>query len=217
MKQTNIAGLAFLAVAVLIQPARAGSSGPVYHENFQEATVGAVPDEIFVLDGGFAVRQSGTNQYLELPGAPLESFGVLFGPTETEGLAVSARIYGTNKGRRMPTFAVGLNGGSGYKLQVSPAKKLVELYQLNDVKASVPYDWKPGGWTCLELQVIKDGPVWRVHGKAWPEDQPAPAEPLIRYETAEKPPPGRASVWGSPFSGTPIQFDDLTVNQLGPE
>jgi hypothetical protein len=54
---------------------------------------------------------------------------VLFGPTETADVQVSARIHGTGKGRRYPTFGVGLSGVGGYRLQVSPAKKLVELYR----------------------------------------------------------------------------------------
>ena len=36
----------------------------------------------------------------DLDGDPYETFGVLFGPTEKDGLCVSARILGTGKGRR---------------------------------------------------------------------------------------------------------------------
>src|SRR3989441_4004925 len=121
-----VAGLAFGAFA---QQAK-----PLYENDFEKAALGKVPDDFLVLDGQFAVREEGGNKFLELPGAPLDTFGALFGPTEKEGVAVSARIFGTGKGRRYPTFAVSLNGVGGYKLQVSPAKKLAELYKGDTVK-----------------------------------------------------------------------------------
>ena len=75
------------------------------------------------------VKEENGNKFLELPGSPLDSFAVQFGPTESSDIAVSARINGTSKGRRYPTFGVGLNGVAGHRLQVSPAKKLLELYK----------------------------------------------------------------------------------------
>ncbi len=100
--------------------------------NFEQAETGTVPEDFLVLDGGFAVKQEEGNKFLELPGAPLDSFGALFGPSEKSDVAVSARIRSTNKGRRYPTFGVGLNGQSGYKLQVSPGKKALEIYKGDD-------------------------------------------------------------------------------------
>src|SRR6266571_4054518 len=122
---------------------------PLYENDFEKAALDKVPDDFLVLDGQFAVKEEGGNKFLELPGAPLDTFGVLFGPTEKEGTAVSARIFGTGKGRRYPTFAVGLNGQgtSAYRLQVSPAKKALELFKGDEVKATVPYEWKSGTWT----------------------------------------------------------------------
>src|SRR5215204_3939093 len=79
----------------------------LYRNDFEKAKPEAVPEDLMVLEGGFAVAQEGTNKFLELPGAPLETFGVLFGPTETNGVNVSARVFGTGKGRRFPSFALG--------------------------------------------------------------------------------------------------------------
>src|SRR5205807_3151639 len=112
---------------------------PIFYENdFEKTELNKVPDDFLVLDGQFAVKEEGGNKFLELPGAPLDTFGVLFGPTEKEGNAVSARISGTGKGRRYPTFAVGLNGQgtSAYKLQVTPAKKALELFKGDEVKST---------------------------------------------------------------------------------
>ena len=192
--------------------AYAAEAQPIYTNSFDKAEIDKVPDDMLVLDGGFAVKEEGGNKFLELPGAPLETFGVLFGPTETNGLAVTARIRGTGKGRRFPTFAIGLNGVGGYKLQVSPAKKLLELVKGEEIVASAPLAWESGSWTVLRLQSrkVKDG-EFKVEGKAWKQGDAEPKEwQISRSETAGAP-AGRASVWGMPFAGTPIHFDDLIV------
>src|SRR6184192_2726681 len=109
-----------------------GQSGKAIYENdFEKTGLNKVPDDFLVLDGQFAVKEEGGNRFLELPGAPLDTFGALFGPTATDGHAVSARVFGTGKGRRYPTFAVGLNGQgtSAYRLTGSPAKRCVELFK----------------------------------------------------------------------------------------
>jgi hypothetical protein len=185
-----------------------------YQNNFEKAEVDQVPDDMLVLDGGFAVKEEGGNKFLELPGAPLETFGVLFGPTEGSGLSVGARIHGVGKGRRFPTFAVGLNGVGGYKLQVTPAKKLLELIKGEEVVTSAPFTWDSGSWTRLRLQCrkVKDG-EFKLEGKAWKHGEAEPpAWQISHAETAEAP-AGRPSVWGMPFAGTPIRFDDLLVTR----
>ena len=196
-----------LAFAVIAQEAK-----PLYENDFENAALDKVPDDFLVLDGQFAAKEEGGNKFLELPGAPLDTFGVLFGPTEKEGTAVSARIFGTGKGRRYPTFAVGLNGQgtSAYRLQVSPAKKALELFKGDEVKATVPYEWQSGSWTRLRLQVrkVNDG-QWKVEGKVWTDKEPTAW--LVSFDEREQPVAGRASIWGSPYATTPIRFDDLKV------
>jgi len=189
---------------------------PVFENDFGKASPGQLPDDFMSLNGEFVVREEGGNKILELPGTPLDSYAVQFGPAEVADVAVSARIFGTAKGRRFPTFGVGLNGVSGYKLQVSPAKKAVELLKDADVKASVPFEWKPATWTQLRLQVrkVKDG-EWRIEGRAWPQGESEPKDWIVVSDEQEEPVAGRASVLGSPFSGTPIWFDDLKVERVG--
>ncbi|MBI3875058.1 MAG: hypothetical protein HY300_03665 [Verrucomicrobia bacterium] len=198
-----------LAISLCAQSAK-----PLYENNFEKAEIGKVPDDFLVLDGQFAVKQEGANKFLELPGAPLDTFGLLFGPTEKDGICVTARINGTGKGRRFPTLAVGLCGVGGYRLQVSPAKKLLELYRGDDIKATAPFEWQSGVWTKFRLQVrlVKDG-EWKIEGKAW-QSEKEPANWLIALDEKEAPIAGRASIWGNPFSGTPIQFDDLVVTAV---
>jgi hypothetical protein len=189
----------------------------LYENNFEKAEVGKLPDEFLLLDGGFAVREEAGNKFLELPGAPLDTYGVLFGPTfdpkQDRGVAVFARFYGTGKGRRFPTFGLGANGQGGYRLQVSPAKEALELCKAeSEVVASVPFKWESGSWTILRLQLqkVKDG-EWRIEGKAWKQGAQEPDRWAISHVEKGELLPGRASIWGSPFAGTPIRFDDLRV------
>ncbi len=183
-----------------------------YQNTFEATELNTVPPDFLVLDGAFAVKEEAGNKFLELPGAPLDSFGLLFGPTLVDGVSVAARIFGTGQKRRFPTFSVGLNGTGGYKLQVSPAKKLVELYKGDTVKASVSYEWNAGKWTRLNLTLHAKGTTgWKVVGKVWNEGSPADSPTTIIWEELDTPTPGRASITGNPYSTTPIRFDDLSI------
>lgn len=195
-----------------------GSAQVLYENNFEKAEANKMPDDLMVLEGAFAVKQDGTNKFVELPGAPLETFGFLFGPTEMDSIAASARMFGSAKGRRAPSFAIGVNGVSGYKLQIAPGKKVIELVKgENEVLASAPYKWDSGSWTMLRLQVVKakDG-EWRIEGKAWGQGSPEPQSWTVSHTDKTGPIPGRAGVWGSPYSETPIRFDDLKVVRIAP-
>jgi hypothetical protein len=203
-----------LSLAILISGVSALAADAKYQNDFEKAEVGSVPEEIMVLDGNFAVKEESGNKFLELPGAPLDTFGVLFGPNMKESAAVSARVFGTASGRKFPAFDVGLNGVGGYKLRVSPARRLLELYRGDAIKTSVPLKWESGKWTHLKLQVLKSGEKhWKIEGKCWQEGAREPAEPTLLFTDTEPPLSGRASVTGLPYSGTPIRFDDLLVSE----
>ena len=138
----------------------------------------------------------------------------MFGPTEKDGVAVSARVHATGKGRRFPAFGVGLNGVGGVRLQVSASKKLIEIYKGDEIMASEPYAWESESWTMLKLQwrKVKDG-EWVVEGKAWKQGAAEPKQWTISHPEKAELAAGRASIWGAPLSGTPIRFDDLSVSK----
>jgi hypothetical protein len=206
----------FVFSLLLAAPAFAAQSKEILYQNdFEKADPGKVPSDMLVLDGAFGVKEEAGNHFLELPGAPLDTFGILFGPTEGPGLTVSARVYGTAKGRRFPTFAVGLLGVGGFKLQISPGKKLLELYKSDTVVASAPYSWESDCWTWLRLQTRKSGSSWKIEGKAWKQGTPEPDRWAISHEETEEPAAGRAALWGSPYSTTPIRYDDLIIKKSG--
>jgi hypothetical protein len=202
----GVSALVGLASACLAQ------TPATYQNDFEKAEIGKLPEEFMVLNGTFTVRAEGGNKFLELPGDPVDDFSLLFGPTESAGLMASVRIYGTAKGRRLPAFALGLNGVGGYELQISPGRRAVELMKGEERLASVPYPWVSGTWTVLKLQVRKltDG-AWKIEGKAWKEGTPEPAKWMVSHEDKTEPPAGRALISGHPISGTAILFDDLKV------
>jgi hypothetical protein len=187
----------------------------LYSCDFETAAPGKTPDDFLVLDGAFSVKAEGPNKFLELPGAPVDSYGVLFGPTVSNNVAVAARVYGTNKGRRLPVFGVGLNGAGGLKLMVAPGRQALEILRGDEPLAHAPYQWETGKWTLLRLQLrrLEDG-AWQAEGKAWTEGSPEPAGFLLQYKEKSDLPPGKAALWGSPISGTPIRYDDLKVWRL---
>src|SRR5262245_53841295 len=116
-------------ICLLLAWSAAAQTNVLYQQDFENAKPGTLPDEFLVIDGAFTVQEESSNKLLELPASPLDSFSDQFGPVQSSDVAVSARIRGTAKGRRSPTFGIGLNGVAGYRLQVSPAKKALELYQ----------------------------------------------------------------------------------------
>jgi hypothetical protein len=201
----------FVCGALLAAPGPAA----LYENDFQTEPLNKIPDDFLILDGQFTVGQEGTNRFLELPGAPLDTFGVLFGPTQKDNVAVSARIFGTAQGRRFPVFGLSLGGAAGYRLQVAPAKKAVELLKGDQLIASAPYAWKSGEWThlLLELHQAKPGD-WTVSGKVGEDGAGEPTSWTVSAAGQPEPVPGRPGLWGSPFSGTPIRFDDLKVTAV---
>ncbi len=184
----------------------------LYACDFENAETNKLPADFLVLDGAFVVREENGARFLELPGAPLDTFGLLFGPTCTNSVTLCARVFGTNHGRREPVFGVGLGGAGGLRLMVAPGKRLIELWRGDDSVARAAYAWEPGKWTWMRLRLKLLGPEeWIAEGKAWREGTPEPPVGQIVYREKSTLPPGRAAVWGSPISGTPIRYDDFKL------
>jgi hypothetical protein len=187
---------------------------PIYQNDFKSAVVDSMPKDMLVIAGAFAVKQDKDGKYLELPGEPLDTFGFLFGPSEPADVSASARFFGTKKGRKFPAFGLSLNGVGGYRLQLSPAKGTLELYKGGEERlnlVTIPYTWASDTWTNLRIQVRKTGATWVIEGKAWTTGTPEPEKWMITAEETKSLAAGRAGIWGSPYSGLPIRFNDLLV------
>lgn len=204
-------------IVALIGNAQTPAHKVLFKSDFESANVDSVPEELMILAGQFSVKEIGGNKALELPGTPLEDFGALFGPAESDGVAVRARVRSESTKRLAPRFGVGLNGVAGYRLLVSAGQNALQLLKDQQVVASAPFEWKPGTWASLHLQVrkVSEG-EWNIEGRAWADGTPEPKDWSISFEVSEPPPAGKASIWGAPYSSKAILFDDLSVISLQP-
>src|SRR3954464_7935507 len=104
----------FIAVASLA----AAPVAPPFSENFAAMANGKPPKEkILIVAGDFEVKDlGGGNKVLELPGEPLESFGAMFGPADSNLIDVRAKVWAATTGKRYPEFGIGAADVSGYRL-----------------------------------------------------------------------------------------------------
>lgn len=186
-------------------------TGP-YSTDLEKMEPGAPPEELFILHGAFTVVEKDGNKFLELAGSPVDSYGVLFGAKDLLTSEASAKIYGTNTGKMFPEFGVGTNDSSGWKIWMLPGQNALILRKKEAEEiARVPYQWTSGAWTSMKLRVTSSGEgKWLIEGKAWPADQKEPQAWTISTTDTVAPPAGQASIWGHPYSDTPIRFDDLS-------
>src|SRR3954465_3377643 len=79
---TPVSRVAVLVLGLALLAAAPAGDAPLYSNDFSKLQPGKLPDDQFlVLAGELAVKDVDGDRLLELPGTPLNSFGVLFGPT----------------------------------------------------------------------------------------------------------------------------------------
>ena len=119
------------------------------------------------------------------------------------------------KRRRYPVFGIALNGVNGYRLQVAPgqagdrtAKGQRRRGQgaVSAGAAASGYDSRCGS----SKPAIPSGLSAARFG--WTA-RPPPAQPTITHKETKEPRNGKPSIWGSPYSGTPIRYDDIVVKK----
>jgi hypothetical protein len=206
--------LALVSILVAVMPVIAEqASPPIYECDFQKLDLGAAPPEFKALRGEFAVQQEKQNRFLEVAPTPLNSFGVLVGPEPGAGTSIKARLRGESIGKRFPEMGIGVGGTKGYQLWLMPAVGQLQVRRDNLILARAPFSFRSGQWIHMHLQVRSEGDGrWRVAGKCWTDGSPAPADWMIQLPLNEAPPTGRPSLWGTPYSEMPIQFDDLRID-----
>ncbi len=141
-------------------------------------------------------------------------FAVILGPRRSSDVAIRARIRAEKRGRLRPTFGVGLGGTAGYKLLVAGNHRAVEIERQDSTVKKTSYEWKPGGWTCVHFALVAEDDGLVARGKVWPAGEEEPADWTIEAPLENKPPAGRPSLWGVPYSGKPIWFDDVVVRPV---
>jgi hypothetical protein len=165
-------------------------------EDFQKREPGALPDEL-----------------MQQQAEPLDDGVVLLGKSLKNGGVVKAKIKASSKRRSAPRMGVGIGGTSGYRFRLVPAEKKVELSKEDGRLIAVDFAWKPDAWFWVEISVVpaKEAGKWNIEGRAWEDGQQKPEAATVSQTVVEKPPGGKASVVGTPFSQQPIQFDDVTI------
>ena len=189
----------------------------VFETTWSQEIVGQEPADLFVLDGNFVIAEKDGDKALALLGTPVGDFGFLFGPrVRGKPVELTCRVFSTRKGRRMPAFAAGLGGVNGYRLRVNAAARNTQLVRGEETLASIPYVWKSGTWTRLRFRAEPKGEEGvTVSAKVWPVDENEPADWTLKYESPEPYVGGKSTLWGYPYAGTEILFDDLRVLAFG--
>lgn len=208
MKSPVLAGL--LAFASLSHAAET-KSFKVTADDWAE---GEVPKEVFVVEGKVQIAVKDGNKAIVIdPGAELTDACAQVAVSAAGESAIEARVFASKRARSVPKFGVSVHGMSGYRLLVNAAKKQLELVKADAVAASVPFTWTSDAWLKLKLEVKRGtGDAWLITGKAWPADAAEPSEAMIKAEDKGLKGQGKAGVWGTPYSQTPIYFDDIQVS-----
>ena len=143
------------------EPKVEGSWSVEFEEKFSDFEVGTEPENLFILDGAYAVTQEENDKRLTLPGSPVGDFGLLFGPRVREkSLSLSFSFLATKKGRRLPALAAGLGGVRSYRFRLNAATKEILLFRHDLEIGKVAYQWESGAWHSVRFQAI---PCRREH------------------------------------------------------
>lgn len=181
--------------------------------NADEWSEGEVPKEVFIVEGKIQIVAKDGNKAIAIdPGAELTDACAQVATSAAGESSIEARVFASKRARSVPKFGVSVHGMSGYRLLVNAAKKQIELVKSDVVAASVPFTWTSDAWLKLKLEVKRgEGDGWLITGKVWASDASEPSEATVKAEDKGLKGQGKAGVWGTPYSQTPIYFDDIVV------
>ena len=175
-------------------------------------TEGDVPKEVFVVDGTIKIAAKDGNKAIMIDPTPITDATAQLGDSSNGSSSIEARVFASKKGRSTPRFGVSVHGMNGYRLIANIGKKQVELIKVDQVIKSAPFTWTTDTWTRLRLEVKKMSDTeWSITGKIWQADGEEPKEPAIQHTDTAMKGQGKCAIWGTPFSETPIYFDDIKV------
>lgn len=183
-------------------------------QDFEGLELGYPPDELFIIDGNFEVVAHESGKVLRVPPDPIIECGLLFGKSSKGAMTAEAKVLASKRGRRsFPRFGLGVHGISGFRVRVVPAQKRIELVHQEEVIKTSAFPWKSGSWCRMKLRLSQnqDGRP-KVQAWVWMEGQKEPEKANLDFEGEPgKSSQGKASIWGTPYSGKEILFDDLKV------
>lgn len=185
----------------------------VFQEEFSNDRIGSEPENLFILDGAFSVGIEEKNLILVLPGNPVGEFGFLFGPRLREkSMELQFSFKSENKGRRYPSFAACLGGVRGFRVRLNPAYRKMILYYEDEHLEEVPFTWKSKKWYNMRIQAVRlptKQSMYKI--KLWQASQNEPLGWHFTYRAEIEFESGKCAVWGYPYSGLSICFDNLNI------
>ena len=183
-----------------------------WDENFDAMAVDTFPQHWTNAGMKFVVREVDGKKVLvkTTEGSSLLSRARAFmGPAEMSNYTVEADVFATQKRRQQGDAGVVAQRyalvlfGNGQKLELSP-------WQPETARvASVPFEWKPGTWYRLKLQVENVPGGVRARGKVWPAGQAEPAAWTVERTDPIGNRQGSPGIFGSALAE--IYFDNLKV------
>lgn len=175
-------------------------------------SLGEVPAEVFVLDGKVSIAEKDGGKAIMIdPGTELVEASAQIGESAAGNALIQARVFASKKGRSSPRFGISVHGMNGPRLYVNPAKKQIELVRGDQLLASAPFVWVSDSWLNLRLEVTKgEGDKWAARAYVWPQNGQKPTDSL-KHEVTGLKGQGKCTLWATPYSNTPIYFDDLHI------
>ncbi len=200
-----------LFLVTLIGIARAEESKS-FSINADAWAEGDVPKEVFVVDGTIKIAAKDGNKAIMIDPTPIVDATAQLGESSSGTSSIAARIFASKKGRSLPRFGVSVHGMNGYRLIVNIGKKQLELIKSDEVVKSAPLTWMTDTWINVRLEARQTGDSgWSITGKVWPADAEEPKQAAIEHTDATMKGQGKCAIWGTPFSETPIYFDDIKI------
>ncbi|MGC6436483.1 MAG: hypothetical protein ACON5I_09010 [Verrucomicrobiales bacterium] len=184
----------------------------IYKNNFESYELNKFPDDMMEIDGLFKVNKNEQGKkHLEMASEPLTENAVIFGPSIKNSATLEVKVRGFKKRRSYPRFGIGLHGISGFRLRVVPSKNKIELVKNEEPVKSVPFEWNSEKWSNLRLQIEFSNDKSLIKGWVWDDGSTPSVEPVITFSHDGTPGQGKASIWGTAYSGKVILFDDISL------
>lgn len=209
---------ALLAASLLLLAQAHGADLKTFNFTADEWTEGDPPKEVFVVDGTIKIAAKDGNKAVMVAPDNLVDASAQFAVSAAGESYIKAKVFASKQGRSFPRFGVAVHGMSGYRLLLDAAKKQLNLVKADETLASVPFTWTSDAWLWMKLEARKNGDDWTITGKVWAADAAEPAEAQIKHADKKLKGQGKASIWATPYSHTPVYFDDIEVGvEAAPE
>lgn len=187
-----------------------------WSENFTNLSIGVEPENLFILDGIFLVKRHEENKVLELSGSPVGDFGFLFGPrVKGRAMELQFSFHSVKQGRRFPAIAAAIGGMRGYRFRWNASARKILLFRDGALLEENLIPWESSTWWQVRFQVLPQSQGQNlIRLKLWQKGTDEPKVWFIEHEDQFLFKGGKCVLWGFPYAGNAIHFDDLNILSL---